>query len=264
MGERASADVSVVIPHFNAIATVGRSIDSVVAQTLSVREVIIVDDASADFYALERLIESYSDRLEIFLIRLPINRGAANARNVGVSHATSNYIAFLDSDDVWHPEKIAFQYGYMCDRSVNLTAHDYIFDLCLQPFPDDFSLVVKTVAKRRFVWGNPIFTPTVMVRRNGFVAFDERHQRMEDYKCWYENLKSGNHELLGAALAGGFKPAIGSSGLSGSAVLMHREYVCVLKSLRAEGKMSRLDYIFAVMFEFLKYPVRAVFIFVRR
>ena len=264
MGEGASADVSVVIPYFNALATVGRSIESVVAQTLSVREVIIVDDASADFYALERLIENYSDRLEIFMIRLPVNRGAANARNVGISHATSDYIAFLDSDDVWHPEKIAFQYGYMCDRSVNLTAHDYIFDLCLQPFPDDFSLVVKTVAKRRFVWGNPIFTPTVMVRREGFIAFDERHQRMEDYKCWYVNLRNGNHVLLGPALAGGFKPAIGSSGLSGSALLMHREYIDVLKDLRAEGQISLFAYLITITCEILKYPVRVMLIYLRR
>lgn len=263
MGEGASADVSVIIPHFNAISTVGRSIDSVVAQTLSVREVIIVDDASVDFYALERLIENYSDRLEIFLIRLPVNRGAANARNVGISHATSDYIAFLDSDDVWHPEKIAFQYGYMCRRSVNLTAHGYIFDLGRQPFSDDLRLAVKAIGKRGFFWGNPIFTPTVMVRRKGFIAFDERHQRMEDYKCWYVNLKNGNHELLGPALAGGFKPAIGSSGLSGSALLMHREYIDVLKSLRVEGQISLFSYLITLTCEFLKYPVRVMLIYLR-
>lgn len=54
-----SADVSVIIPCFNALTTIGRSIESVIAQTMPVRELVIVDDASADPEALARLVDSY-------------------------------------------------------------------------------------------------------------------------------------------------------------------------------------------------------------
>lgn len=259
-----SADVSVVIPHFNAIETVGRSIESVIAQTLPVHELLIVDDASADFQALARLVARYSNQLKITLLPLGVNGGAANARNVGVAGASSTYIAFLDSDDVWHPQKIALQYAYMRTHSVNLTAHGYIFDLRQRPFSDVFRLTVKTIVKGRFIWGNPIFTPTVMARRDSFFAFDGRHQRMEDYRCWYENLRNGNHELLSLDLAGGFKPAIGESGLTASARLMHQGYLEVLHSLRAEGKMPLFDYLLAVLCEALKYPIRSLLIFIRK
>lgn len=258
------ANVSVVMPHYNALETVGRSIESVIAQTLPVHELLIVDDASADFQALVRLVERYSSQLKITLLPLEVNGGAANARNVGIASASSTYIAFLDSDDVWHPQKIAIQYAYMRTRSVNLTAHGYIFDLRQQPFSNIFRLTVKVIVKGSFIWGNPIFTPTVMARRDNFCAFDGRHRRVDDYKCWYENLKNGNHELLRLDLAGGFKSAIGESGLTASARLMHQEYLDVLHSLRAEGKMPLVDYLVTILCETLKYPIRSFLIFIRR
>lgn len=258
------ADVSVIVPHFNALETVGRSIESVIAQTLSVRELIIVDDASADFAALAQLVEHYASRLKIILIPLATNRGAANARNIGIASATSTYIAFLDSDDVWHPQKIAIQYSYMQAHLVNLTAHGYIFDLRQQPFSEAPEMSIKTIFRSRFILGNPIFTPTVMARRNSFYLFDERYLRMEDYKCWYENLLNGAHQILNLQLAGGYKQAIGASGLTGSARLMHQSYLTVLRSLRAEGMMPLCDYLLASLCEMLKYPIRSLLIYLRR
>lgn len=166
-----SADVSVIIPYFNALATIGRSIESVIAQTMAVRELVIVDDASSDPDALARLVDSYRGSLNILLISLEINRGPSNARNVGVANAVSSYVAFLDSDDVWHPDKVRVQYGYMQHNPVRLTAHGYIADLQQRPFSIEKNLLARSIGRRRFIYGNPIFTPTVMVRREGFRAF---------------------------------------------------------------------------------------------
>lgn len=259
-----NADISVVIPHYNALGTVSRSIESVISQTLPVREILIVDDASADFPALAKLVEQFSSQIKITLISLAVNCGAANARNVGVANSLSMYIAFLDSDDVWHPRKVEIQYGYMQRTSATFTAHNYIFNLASRPFSDNFHLKVKFVSRQRFVLGNPIFTPTVMARRDIFFEFDSRHRRMEDYKCWYDNLENGKHVILSLNLAGGFKPAIGASGLTGSARLMHQEYIEVLRSLHAEGKMPTGNYLLAILCEIFKYPVRLVLIFLRR
>lgn len=252
------------MPHYNALDTVGRSIESIIAQTLPVHELVIVDDASTDFSALAQLLERYSSQLKITLIPLAVNGGAASARNVGIASASSNYIAFLDSDDVWHPQKIAIQYGYMQENSVNLTAHGYIFDLRKEFFPIVSDMSIKTITKDRFIFGNPIFTPTVMARRDSFYLFDERYLRMEDYKCWYENFLNGNHQILNLQLAGGYKQAIGASGLTGSARLMHQSYLEVLRSLRTEGIMPFGDYLLASSCETLKYPIRSLLIYLRR
>jgi glycosyltransferase involved in cell wall biosynthesis len=259
-----TADVCVVLPHFNALETVGRSIESVISQTLAVRELVIVDDASADFAALARLVAHYSDRLPITLIPLAANGGAANARNVGITHASSRYVAFLDSDDEWHPHKIEIQYGYMQMHPVSLTGHGYIFDLHQQPFGASSAVATKTLNKRSFVWGNPLFTPTVMARRDSFIPFDPRFRRVDDYKCWYENLLNGNHHLLMLPLAGGYKHAIGSSGLTGSVRLMHQSYLEVLRTLREEKKIAFADYVLTVFCEAVKYPIRSLLILLRK
>lgn len=259
-----SAPVSVVMPHYNALGTVARSIESVIAQTLPVAELVIVDDASSDFSKLELLVARYRSQLTILLIPLAVNGGAANARNVGINNASSSYIAFLDSDDVWHPEKIAVQYEYMQGRAVNLTAHGYIFDLELQPFGELSELAIQVLGRQRFIWGNPIFTPTVMARKLCFIPFDSRFRRVDDYRCWYENLAHGQHHLLNLSLAGGYKPAIGASGLTGSARLMHESYLEVLRTLRAEGKISTLVYGLTVLCEAVKYPIRLLLILIRK
>lgn len=259
-----SADVSVVIPYFNALETLDRCIQSIVAQTLPVRELIIVDDASTDSEALARLVDRYRGSLKILLISLEVNCGPANARNVGVANASSCYVAFLDSDDVWHPEKVRLQYEFMQRNPVRLTAHGYIADLQQHVFSTATSVSGKGIGKCRFIYGNPIFTPTVMVRRDGFLPFDVRYRRMEDYLCWYENLQNGNHILLDLALAGGFKPAIGASGLTASVRLMHEGYLDVLRGLRKEQKMPLPNYLLAITCEMIKFPIRSFLVFFRK
>lgn len=260
-----SAPVSVVMPHYNALGTISRSIESVISQTLAVGELIVVDDGSSDFSGLENLLDTYSDRLNIVLLRLNTNCGAACARNLGVEKSSFPYIAFLDSDDVWHPQKIAVQLGYMIEHpSVNLVAHLYIHNLDVHRFGEETGFVVKNVGRFNYVFGNPFYTPTVMVRRDSFVAFDSRFRRVDDYKCWYENLPQGEQKLLTIELAGGYKEAIGDSGLTGSVILMHRSYLRVLGALYSEGKMRGADFVFTIFFEFVKLPVRVLRVFLRR
>jgi glycosyltransferase involved in cell wall biosynthesis len=98
--------VSVVIPVFNRVDLMRRTLDSVVGQTIDDYEIIVVDDGSTDGSA--ELVESFAiDRVR--LIRSPQNRGAAAARNVGISAASGRWIAFLDSDDYWEPAKLERQ-----------------------------------------------------------------------------------------------------------------------------------------------------------
>lgn len=97
-------DASVVIPCYNRSGIVGEAIRSALAQTLPPREVIVVDDGSTDGSA--DVAESFGPPVKV--IRTP-NRGPSSARNTGIAEARGDWIAFLDSDDVWLPEKLALQ-----------------------------------------------------------------------------------------------------------------------------------------------------------
>ena len=94
--------ISVIIPVFNRSAVIGRAIESVLNQTYPAHQVIVVDDASTD--ETPRVLERYLPRIRI--IRLTQNRGVSAARNAGIRAATGDWIAFLDSDDQWLPEKL--------------------------------------------------------------------------------------------------------------------------------------------------------------
>lgn len=97
------APISVVIPAYNAEAFLGDAIESVHAQTLAVLETIVVDDGSTD------RTSSIAVSLNARVIRQD-NGGASAARNAGIRAATGQWIAFLDADDIWEPEKIECQY----------------------------------------------------------------------------------------------------------------------------------------------------------
>lgn len=102
---KAMPTISVIIPAFNAQATIKETIASVQAQTFSDFEIILIDDGSTDDTL--RIVQQISDpRLRIFSYS---NSGPSVARNNGISQATGNYIAFLDADDLWTPDKLERQ-----------------------------------------------------------------------------------------------------------------------------------------------------------
>lgn len=250
------ADVSVIIPHYNAAETVGRSIRSVVQQSLSVMELIIIDDHSDDFDALSKTVAEFRGSLPITLLRLDVNSGASDARNAGVKIAKGKYLAFLDSDDVWSLNKIEIQYSLMERKNLHFSGHLYVHDLNKCIMNSEEVISTKKISPIRFALGNPFFTPTVMVRKDGFIKFDIRYRRVDDYKCWLVNVKKDSGVLILIQLAGGFKPAIGSSGLTSSFKIMHESYVVVLNDLYREGDVGLLFFLLSRMIEYFKYPVR--------
>ncbi|MBC96578.1 MAG: glycosyl transferase [Halobacteriovoraceae bacterium] len=100
--------VSVIIPTYNRIETLGRAVDSVLNQTYQNLECLIVDDASTDGTD-HFVIERYSNDPRVKLVSLTENQGVSHARNIGFSHAQGDYIALLDSDDEWLKHKLEKQ-----------------------------------------------------------------------------------------------------------------------------------------------------------
>jgi len=98
---------SVVIPCFRASNTIARALDSLVQQTYSNFEVVLVDDASADFDEALSVIESFRSQLDISVLRNPVNMNGAFARNRGIEAARGDFVAFLDADDSWVKTRLA-------------------------------------------------------------------------------------------------------------------------------------------------------------
>jgi glycosyltransferase involved in cell wall biosynthesis len=104
--------VSVVIPAYNAAATVGATLESVLAQTVDDLEVIVVDDGSSDDTAA--VVHAIDDP-RVRLIEKP-NGGASDSRNAGIAEATGRYVAFLDADDLWVPDKLERQLDWLASN----------------------------------------------------------------------------------------------------------------------------------------------------
>lgn len=111
--------ISVVIPAYNREKTIKRAIDSVLMQTYTDIEVIVVDDCSSD--NTEHVVKNYHDN-RVHYIRHATNQGACVARNTGIENAHGAYIAFQDSDDSWRPEKLEKQL-----ESLNVNHADICF-----------------------------------------------------------------------------------------------------------------------------------------
>ncbi|MDK2776155.1 MAG: glycosyltransferase [Pseudomonadota bacterium] len=109
--------VSIIMPSFNCADYIELSVRSVLSQKYSNYELIIVDDASDSSHVeVLKQISTLDQRIKI--VFLTKNAGAAVARNVGIGEATGRYIAFLDSDDIWLPEKLEVQIRFMLDNNV--------------------------------------------------------------------------------------------------------------------------------------------------
>ena len=179
--------VSVILPVHNRADVLSRAIESVLAQELSDFELIVVDDGSTDESAT--LVQSFTDE-RVRLVRLDRNRGGNAARNEGVTAARSPLIAFLDSDDRYLPNKLAFVVGEF-DRRPPL---DLLVDSFVKiqppgarkaevvrrnPAIDDRELFRRALFTRQ-LWKA---TPAITVRREVAlkVPFDETLRRLQDF-----------------------------------------------------------------------------------
>jgi len=97
--------VTVILPTWNRVKWLSRSVESVLSQTFKDFELIVVDDGSTD--SSSELLKNYSEKIRTFIF--DNNHGVSKARNFAISNSSSEWIAFLDSDDYWHPEKLQKQ-----------------------------------------------------------------------------------------------------------------------------------------------------------
>lgn len=119
-----SNSVSIIIPTYNSSKYIARTINSILLQTFCNWEIIVVDDGSND-NTIDIIQEFINKGCRINLVRLEKNSGAAIARNTALEMAKSRYIAFLDADDVWLPNKLERQIDFMRKKKVDFSYTAY-------------------------------------------------------------------------------------------------------------------------------------------
>jgi len=143
--------VSIITPLFNCATFLRETIQSVQAQTFRDWELILVDDCSEDdSLEIARAFEQSDSRIRV--IQLPENAGPAIARNKGIEAASGRYIAFLDSDDIWLPEKLERQLNFMTERGAafsfcqveRLTEADKRLGISVVPEDIDYNGLLKS------------------------------------------------------------------------------------------------------------------------
>jgi teichuronic acid biosynthesis glycosyltransferase TuaG len=188
---------SVIIPVYNAGAYITQSLTSVFAQSFGDFEVIVVDDGSTDNTAEQ--VKSFSDRAALRYIH-QTNAGPAAARNTGLALAQGQLIAFLDSDDLWHPRKLEAHFERM-QNSPQMGMSFNWFEI-FYDHPQEQRLAPWFVppAKPRLYWVDFLernwtgTSSTVVVRAEclkGRRGFDARFHTGEDYHLWLEIAQEG-------------------------------------------------------------------------
>lgn len=121
-------EVSIILPTYNREYIVGKAIESVLKQTYTDFELLIIDDGSTDH--TEQVVASYNDK-RICYYRMPENGGQSKTRNCGMQMAKYDYVAFEDSDDLWRPEKLEAQMNAIMNAAsdVGMVYHKFRYDL---------------------------------------------------------------------------------------------------------------------------------------
>jgi glycosyltransferase involved in cell wall biosynthesis len=197
--------VSIITPMYKGAAFVGETIQSVLAQSYRDWEMIIVDDCSPDGGAGIMEVKKYTHDSRIKLIESKQNRGSSGARNIALKEAKGRYIAFLDSDDIWHPEFLEKQMAFLHKKEAPLVFSSYrridenTKEELLKPF-----LVPEKVNYKSLLKTCPIFPSTAIydTSKTPKILFNEDLGSMrDDYVYWLKMFKDisygyGNPEIL--------------------------------------------------------------------
>ena len=238
--------VTVIIPAFNRTAKVTRAIDSVLEQELppDVKlDIVVVDDGSSD--PLEKVLSTYGT--EVVYLRHSRNLGAAAARNTGIKAAKGDYVAFLDSDDVWLPHKTALQLSEM--RAKQWVACCSAYFLCQPSGSERLSplYTARTLDISNLVWGCFVSPGSTLICLRSIFAdvglFDTAMRRLED---WEWLLRFAQRHVLGFIAqpsarieASGHRKI---SDISDALDLIRSKHLCVVSAKNQKRLLAAIDF----------------------
>lgn len=246
--------VSIIIPCYNAAATIRQSIESVLAQTYRNWEMLIVDNCSTDNSA--SIINEYAGRdRRIRYLKTDRNSGSsAMPRNVGLDHASGELVAMLDADDMWLSDKLTDQVAFMEKHHYDFVYSDYE-KMSSDGARNGRVIRGRTVSTYRNTLGsNDIPCLTVLIRKTLFdkVRFEFDPPGREDWVAWLKLLKNGNNAYNTGKVHALYRQA--ATSLTGNKYAMSKKQWYVLRKKERIALLPALYYILVYVCKgYLKY-----------
>ena len=186
--------ISIIVPVFNVERFITDTMDSVRRQTYPCWELLLIEDGSSDRSV--EIIEKYMVRTgdeRIRLIRQPSNMGAAKARNRGLMEARGRYIAYLDADDLWMPEKLEHELAFLKEKGAAFVFTGYEFADEQGNGMGKIVRVPETLNYKQALKNTTIFTTTVMfdTEKISKGQLEMPVIKSEDTALWWKVLRSG-------------------------------------------------------------------------
>lgn len=182
--------VSIITPAYRCAGVVGETIKSVLAQTYPHWEMLIAEDCSPD-NTRDVIVGWTMVDPRIRLIKLECNGGPAMARNAALEQAKGRWVTFLDSDDLWLPQKLERCLEFACERDAAFVYTGFRRIAATGGYPGRYISVPATLSYRQLLGNTAIATSTVMLdtMRTGPVRM--RKTYYDDFDCWLQILKKG-------------------------------------------------------------------------
>lgn len=262
--------LSVVIPVYNSEKTIIQCLNSVVEQgDVGIEvEIVIINDGSTD--NTDSLIKGFIEKHPEVIIKYKCkeNGGVSRARNLGIQLSAGAWIAFLDSDDIWLPNKLLSQLNIIHSSSFNI---DFIGcarnNEVLSIFGKKIISLHKATITELLIKMFPQ-TSTSIVRRDLLIqvgCYDETMTHAEDGDLWLRLCQSGDFYYMPDSLVvtGNGKYNYGESGLSSNLIAMHKGTLHTIDKLVTSRGISKLKAMLFKAFYFLKYIRRVAIVYIR-
>jgi glycosyltransferase involved in cell wall biosynthesis len=255
--------VTVIIPCFNSQDTVERAFNSVKAQTYPVDKIIFVDDASSDnTLSLLNKIKSQHPNFDINILLNERNIGPGLSRNLAWDMASTSWIAFLDSDDTWVPNKNEIQINLLKKYTyLDFLSGESLFkNKQIQTAPNLENVNPVDLEIRKMLFKNRVSTRTVILRKEIPIRFSEGLS--EDFKLWLNLLNEGYRgAYVKIPMANIYRVEFSKGGISSKRT--KHEYFELKAILSLWSKYNKKFLIVALLFSIVKYLRRQIIVFLR-
>lgn len=240
-------DYAVIIPSYNAAPFIERAIHSCLAQTFPAKAIIVIDDASTDNTA--KVLESYIQAGTILYHKLETNQGVAAARNKGRALTHAEWLAFLDSDDEWHPQKMECCSTFLDFQKTKVLAHLFQYENWnKQDLVPNKKL--EHLSFSRILLRNSLASCTLVIHQSLELEYDASMRFCEDHDFLLRIAYLQDIPVLQMKLAQVHRKLNTKGGLSGQLWKMR------MGEIKMYSKLYRLNAFFALLFPaFLVYSL---------
>lgn len=250
--------VSVIIPMYNSKDTIKSTIESVINQTFKdPMEIVVVNDGSKD--GCEKIVEDLilnNQTNRVIKLINKLNGGVSSARNIGIKESTGDWIAFLDSDDIWLSEKLQKQVREI-EKDPNIkfigtNRNSEIYPFFKKSEQDIYQLNAKEILLKWYP-----HTSTVLIKKDLLFKnlYDETRTHAEDGDLLLKFSQYSNLHILNENLVytGGDKRSFGESGLSANMPKMYHGEILALNGAKKRKQINMFEYLGFYCWLTLKY-----------